>query len=351
MPTEPELFRARCGFEPLAIGYGGLYKTGMNYTRHSEGIDQDIDPSLDLEQEIARLKKEKNAIILAHFYQVPEIQDIADFLGDSLQLAQQAKKTTADVICFAGVHFMAETAKILNPERIVVVPDLEAGCSLADGCPVDAFRAWRAKYPDAVAVSYINCSAAVKAESDWICTSANAVRVVQAIPPEKQVLFAPDRNLGRHVMKHAGREMQLWPSTCIVHETFSERKIIDLKERHKDALFIAHPECEPAVLRLADYVGSTMALLRFVQTQEAKTFIVGTEPGILHQMKKAAPDKTFLEAPPQEGTCACNECPHMKRNSLEKIYLSLRDLSPRVEVPEQIAVRALVPIERMLSLS
>jgi quinolinate synthase len=339
--------QAAIGRETLAIRNHGLYKPAMERASHHDGID----PSLDLEAEIARLKKERNAIILAHFYQVPEIQDIADFLGDSLQLAQQAKKTHADVICFAGVHFMAETAKILNPDRIVVVPDLEAGCSLADGCPVDAFKAWRAKHPGAVAVSYINCTAAVKAESDWICTSANAVKVVQAIPPEKEVLFAPDRNLGRHVMKQAGREMHLWPSACVVHETFSERKIIGLKERHKDALFIAHPECEPPVLRLADYVGSTTALLKYVQTSPARKFIVGTEPGILHQMKKAAPDKTFLEAPPQEGTCACNECPHMKRNTLEKVYLCLRDLSPQVDVPEDIRVRALVPIERMLSLS
>ncbi|MFW5740681.1 MAG: quinolinate synthase NadA [Myxococcota bacterium] len=310
-----------------------------------------IDPSLDLEEEIERLKKERNAIVLAHFYQVPEIQDVADFLGDSLQLAQQAKKTDADVICFAGVHFMAETAKILNPDRIVVVPDLEAGCSLAEGCPADAFRAWRVKHPDAVAVTYINCTAAVKAESDWICTSSNAVKVVQAIPEDKEVLFAPDRNLGRHVMKETGREMTLWPSTCVVHETFSERKIIGLKERHKDALFIAHPECEPPVLRKADFVGSTTALLNYVQKSDANKFIVGTEPGILHQMKKAAPDKIYIEAPPQDDTCACNECPFMKLNTLEKVYLCLRDLEPQVEVPQDIARRAIVPIERMLSLS
>jgi len=317
----------------------------------TESFPEGVDPSLDLEQEIERLKKERNAIVLAHFYQVPEIQDIADFLGDSLQLAQEAKKTKADVICFAGVHFMAETAKILNPDRIVVVPDIEAGCSLADGCPADAFRAWKAKYPGAVTVSYINCTAAVKAESDWICTSANAVKVVQAIPADKKVLFAPDRNLGRHVMKHSGRDMELWQGTCVVHETFSERKIIALKERNKDALFIAHPECEPPVLRMADFVGSTTALLKYVQTSEATKFIVGTEPGILHQMWKAAPGKTFIEAPPEEDNCQCNACPHMKRNTLEKVYLSLRDLTPQVDVPEDIRQRALVPIERMLSLS
>ncbi|PIE05946.1 MAG: quinolinate synthase NadA [Sorangium cellulosum] len=232
-----------------------------------------------------------------------------------------------------------------------MVPDLQAGCSLAEGCPVDSFRAWRAKHPDAVAVSYINCTAAVKAESDWICTSANAVKVVQAIPKDKKVLFAPDRNLGRHVMRHAARDMDLWPSTCVVHETFSERKIIALKERNKDALFIAHPECEPPVLRMADYIGSTTALLKFVQQSKAKKFIIGTEPGILHQMHKAAPNKTFIEAPPQEGSCSCNECHFMKLNTLEKIYLSLRDLKPQVDVAQDIRERALVPIERMLSLS
>ena len=310
-----------------------------------------IDPSLDLEAEIKRLRKERNAIILAHFYQVPEIQDIADFLGDSLQLAQAAKETNADVICFAGVHFMAETAKILNPDRVVVIPDMEAGCSLADGCQVDAFRAWRALHPDAVAVSYINCTAAVKAESDWVCTSANAVRVVQAIPEDKEVLFAPDRNLGRHVMKHAVREMRLWQGTCIVHETFSERKIIALKEQHKDALFVAHPECEPPVLRLADYVGSTTALLKFVQSSNAEKFIIGTEPGILHQMRKVVPNKLLIEAPPQDENCSCNECPYMKLNTLEKVYLCLRDLQPQVEVPEEVRIRAFIPIERMLALS
>jgi len=320
-------------------------------TDSSDTFPEDLDPGMEIEDAIERLKRERNAIILAHFYQVPEIQDIADFLGDSLQLAQEAKKTNADVICFAGVHFMAETAKILNPDRIVVVPDLKAGCSLADGCPADAFRAWRARHPGSATVSYINCTAAVKAESDWVCTSSNAVKVVQAIPSDKKVLFAPDRNLGRHVMKETGRDLELWPSTCVVHETFSERKIIGLRERHKDALFIAHPECEPPVLRMADHVGSTTSLLKFVQRSDARKFIVGTEPGILHQMKKAAPDKEFIEAPPQEGTCACNECPHMKRNTLEKIYRCLRDLQPRVDVPSDIAERALVPIERMLSLS
>jgi len=296
------------------------------------------------------LKHERNAVILAHFYQVPEIQDIADFVGDSLQLAWEAKKTTADVICFAGVHFMAETAKILNPDKIVVVPDLEAGCSLADGCPVDEFRAWKAKHPGAVAVSYVNCTAAVKAESDWICTSANAVRVVEAIPTDRDVLFAPDRNLGRHVMKQTGRDMHLWQSACFVHETFSERRVIELKERHKDAEFIAHPECEPPVLRLADYIGSTTALLKYVQTSPARKFIIGTESGILHQMRKVVPDKELIEGPPEDEGCACNECKYMKLNTLEKMYVCLRDLSPQVDVEEGIRERALIPLNRMLAL-
>jgi len=331
---------------------GALYKhTVMNLAPTDGTAANPIDPSLDLEDEIRRLKKERNAILLAHYYQVGEIQDIADFLGDSLQLAQEAKKTNADVICFAGVHFMAETAKILNPERIVVVPDMEAGCSLADGCPADAFRAWREKYPGAVAVSYINCSAAVKAESDLICTSSNAVKIVESIPKDKTVLFAPDRNLGRYVMKQTGRDMVLWQGTCVVHETFSERKIIGLRERNKDALFIAHPECEEPVLRMADFIGSTTALLKFAVNNDATKFIVATEPGILHQMRKAAPQKTFIEAPPDNASCSCNECPFMKMNTIEKIYLALRDLRPRLEMDETLRDRARVPIERMLALS
>ena len=310
-----------------------------------------IDPNLNLVAEIQHLKKARNAIVLAHFYQRPEIQDIADFLGDSLQLAQEAKKTNADVICFAGVNFMAETAKILNPNRKVVVPDATAGCSLADGCPADAFKEWKAKHPGAVTVTYINCSAAVKAESDWICTSANAVQVVSAIPRDKKVLFAPDRNLGRHVMMQTGREMELWPAACVVHETFSEPRIAHLKEQHKDALFIAHPECEPPVLRLADYVGSTTALLKYVQASDAKTFIIGTEPGILHQIRKLAPSKDLIAAPPQDGRSAESECVEMKKNTLEKVYLCLRDLAPEVDVPVELRDKALTPIERMLALS
>jgi quinolinate synthase len=310
-----------------------------------------IDPRLDLETEILRLKKERNAVLLAHYYQMSEIQDLADFLGDSLQLAQAAQKTTAEVICFAGVHFMAETAKILNPERSVVVPDLTAGCSLDEGCPVEAFRAWRSKYPGAVAVSYINCSAAVKAESDYICTSSNAEKIVRAIPADKTILFAPDRNLGRHVSKATGRELVLWSGSCVVHETFSERRIIALKERNTGAAIIAHPECEEPILRMAEFIGSTTALIQFVQKSEHKAFIVATEPGVIHQMRKLAPEKTYIEAPPQDETCACNQCPFMRKNTLEKLYLCLRDLQPQVDVPAAVRERALIPIQRMLALS
>ncbi len=316
----------------------------------SETVQRPIDPSLDLEAEIARLKKERNAVLLAHYYQDGEIQDLADFLGDSLQLAQAAKKTTADVILFAGVHFMAETAKILNPDRIVIVPDMEAGCSLASGCPADRYRAWRAKYPDAVAVTYINCSAEVKAESDYICTSSNAEKIIRAIPEDKEILFAPDRNLGRWLMQKTGRQMRLWMGSCVVHETFSLRKIIALKEQHPEAKIIAHPECEEPILKMAEFIGSTTALLNYTIKDEAKEYIVATETGILHQMQKARPDKTFIAGPP-EGNCACNDCPFMKLNTLEKIYLALRDLEPRIEMPETLRERARLPIDRMLALS
>jgi quinolinate synthase len=305
---------------------------------------------LDLSEEIRRMKREKNAVLLAHYYQDGEIQDLADFLGDSLQLAQAAKKTTADVIVFCGVHFMAETAKILNPDRVVVVPDMNAGCSLADGCPGDRFRAWRAKYPDAVAISYINCSAEVKAASDYICTSSNAEKIVRAIPEGKEILFAPDKNLGRWLVEKTGRPMRLWQGSCIVHETFSERKLVGLKERHPDAKLIAHPECEETVLKMADFIGSTTALLNFTIQDPAKSFIVVTEAGILHQMKKASPDKEFIPGPPQ-ANCACNDCPFMKLNTLEKLHATLRDLSPRIEMKEELREAARVPIDRMLALS
>jgi quinolinate synthase len=312
--------------------------------------DKPIDPALDLEDEIARLKKERNAVILAHYYQDSEIQDLADFIGDSLQLAQEAAKTRADVICFAGVHFMAETAKILNPDKVVVIPDLEAGCSLASGAPAEKIAAWKARHPGAVLVSYINCSAAVKALSDYIVTSSNAEKICAKIPADEEILFAPDKNLGGWINKRLGRQMILWPGTCIVHDTFSERKIAGLKERHPGALVLAHPECEDVVLRMADYVGSTTGILKFAAATDAKELIVATEPGILHQMTKAAPDKTFIPAPP-EASCACNECPHMRKNTIEKVYLSLRDLEPRLDMDPALMRAARVPIDRMLELS
>jgi quinolinate synthase len=307
-------------------------------------------PIDDLEEAILALKRERNAVLLAHYYQDGEIQDIADFLGDSLQLAQAAHRTTADVIVFAGVHFMAETAKILNPDRIVLVPDMKAGCSLADGCPGDRFRAWRAKYPDAVAVSYINCSAEVKAASDYICTSSNAEKIIRAIPEDREILFAPDKNLGRWLAERTGRKLRLWPGSCVVHETFSERKLVGLMERYPDAKVIAHPECEEAVLRHASFVGSTTALLKHATESAHQRFIVMTEDGILHQMRKACPDKEFISGPP-ESNCACNECPFMKLNTLEKIYTALRDLSPRLEMDPELRAAARIPIDRMLALS
>ncbi len=307
-------------------------------------------PPADLDAEIRRLKRERNAVLLAHFYQESEIQDLADHIGDSLELSRAAARTEADVIVFAGVHFMAETAKILNPERTVVVPDLKAGCSLADGCPVDRFKAWRAQYPGAVAVTYINCSAAVKAESDYICTSSNAVKIVSSIPKDKQVLFAPDRNLGLFVAKETGRELVLWPGSCIVHETFSLRKLEALLLEHPRAKLIAHPECEQPLLERAAFIGSTAALLRFVQTDDAPAYIVATESGILHQMRRKAPGKQFIAAPP-EANCACNECPFMRLNTPEKVYRALRDLSPAVELDPELRQRARIPIDRMLALS
>jgi quinolinate synthase len=304
----------------------------------------------NVEGEIRRLKAERNAVILAHYYQESEIQDLADFIGDSLQLAQEAKKTNADVIVFAGVHFMAETAKILNPDRTVVVPDMKAGCSLADGCPAEAFRKWRADHPSAVAISYINCSAEVKAASDYICTSSNAEKIVRAVPEGTEILFAPDKNLGRYLVKKTGRDMVLWQGSCIVHETFSHRKLVDLKERNPKAKIIAHPECEEPVLAMSEFIGSTSALLKYVERDSAESYIVATEPGILHQMERLAPQKIFIPAPP-EGNCACNECPFMRLNTMEKLYACLRDLEPRIEMSEELRMRAKVPIDRMLALS
>ena len=309
-----------------------------------------VPTDVDLFDEIARLKKERNAVLLAHYYQEPDIQDIADYIGDSLGLSQEAAKTEADVIVFAGVHFMAETAKILNPSKKVVLPDLEAGCSLAEGCPADAFAAFKARHPGHAVISYINCSAAVKALSDVICTSSNAEKVVRSIPADQPIVFAPDKNLGAWLIKKIGRPMVLWPGTCVVHETFSERKLVQLKIEHPEALVLAHPECEEAVLRHADVIASTTGLLQAAIASPAKILIVATESGILHQMEKACPDKTFVPAPP-EANCACNECPFMKRNTLEKVYLALRDLEPEITLPEDLRVAALRPIQRMLELS
>ncbi len=304
----------------------------------------------DLFAQIRRLKKERNAVILAHYYQDPDIQDVADYIGDSLGLSQEAAKTNADVIVFAGVHFMAETAKILNPTKTVLLPDLEAGCSLADSCPAPLFREFKKKYPGHVVVSYVNCSAAVKAESDYICTSSNAVKIVNSIPKDQPILFAPDKNLGRYVMQQTGREMVLWPGACVVHETFSEKKLVQLQVEHPDAVVIAHPECEEPILKHAAFIGSTTALLNFSLKNPAKKFIVVTESGILHQMQKAAPEKIFIPAPPN-ANCACNECPYMRRNTLEKIAQCLETMQPEIRLPEDLRLRALVPVQRMLELS
>ena len=308
-----------------------------------------IDPALDLLTEIQRLRKSRNAVILAHYYQEPEIQDLADFIGDSLQLSQQAAKTSADVIVFCGVHFMAETAKILSPSKTVVIPDLDAGCSLADRCPGEQFGEWLKQYPDHAVVSYINCSAAVKALSTIICTSSNAVRVVESIPKNRPIVFAPDRHLGKWVMKQTGREMVLWPGFCIVHEQFTARRVATLKTQHPTAKLIVHPECDASVSQLADYVGSTAALLNFVAKDPATAFIVGTEIGILHQMKKLRPEAELIPIPADSG-CNCALCPYMKLNTLEKLYLALRDLQPEITLDEEVRTKALAPVQRMLAL-
>ena len=304
----------------------------------------------DLFGAINKLKKELNAVVLAHYYQEADIQDIADYLGDSLGLSQQAASTNAEVIVFAGVHFMAETAKILNPDKLVLLPDLEAGCSLADSCPPEEFKAFKAAHPDHLVISYINCSAEIKALSDIICTSSNAVKIVNQIPEEQPIIFAPDRNLGRYVSEQTGRDLVLWQGSCIVHETFSEKRIIELKVEYPTAEFIAHPECEPSVLRHADFIGSTTALLNYCQQSQSEKFIVATEPGIIHQMEKAAPDKHFIPAPAMDN-CACNECPYMRLNTLEKLYLAMKNKTPEIDVPEEIRFRALKPIQRMLEMS
>lgn len=313
-------------------------------------LDVDIDPSLDLFAEIEILKKEKNAVILAHYYQEPDIQDIADYIGDSLGLARSAAKTDADVIVFAGVHFMAETAKILNPGKKVVIPDLKAGCSLSDSCPPDLFSKFKEKHPDHIVISYINCSAGIKALSDIICTSSNAKDIVESLPHDQKIIFAPDKNLGAYINKVTGRNMVLWNGACMVHELFSLEKIMRLKERHRNAKLIAHPECEAAILEIADFIGSTTALLEFSKKDRGSAYIVATESGILHKMIEASPDKTFIAAPP-DNSCACNDCPHMKRNTLEKIYLCLKYEQPEILMDESLRLAARKPIDRMLELS
>lgn len=305
---------------------------------------------IDLFGAIQELKQELNAVILAHYYQDPDIQDIADFIGDSLQLAKTAATTNADTIVFAGVHFMAETAKILNPHKLVLLPDLSAGCSLADSCPPDAFAAFKAQHPDHIVVSYINCSAEIKAMSDIICTSSNAVKIVNHIPLGQPIIFAPDRNLGRYVSQQTGRDLVIWQGSCTVHETFSEKKIVQLQAKYPQAEAIAHPECEAAVLRHASFIGSTAALLNYCKTSPSQEFIVATEPGIIHQMQKLAPHKHFIPAPPQND-CNCNECPFMRLNTLEKLYWAMKRRDPEITLPEKTRLAALLPIQRMLDMS
>ena len=305
---------------------------------------------LDLESEVRRLKKELNALILAHYYQESDVQDVADFVGDSLALAQEAAKTSADTIVFCGVHFMAETAKILNPQKLVLLPDLKAGCSLSDRCPPAAFRAFVAQHPGAFVVTYVNSSAAVKAMSDVICTSSNAARIVAQAPQDRPILFAPDQQLGRWVTKQTGRDMVLWPGSCMVHEIFSEKRLVQLKTQNPGAVVVAHPECEAAVLRHADYVGSTRGILEHVLKSDKDTFIVATEVGILHQMEKHAPMKRYIPAPPDNG-CACNECPHMKLNTLEKLVRCMRTRAPELTLSPELLEAARAPLERMLAWS
>ena len=313
-------------------------------------LDIDVPPTLDLFEAINELKKQKKMIVLAHYYQEPDIQDVADYIGDSLGLAQKAAETDAEIIVFAGVHFMAETAKILNPNTKVLLPDLKAGCSLADSAPADLFKAFKAKHPDHLVVSYINCSAEIKALSDIICTSGNAEAIINSIPTNQPIFFAPDKNLGAYLNKKTGREMLLWNGACMVHEIFSLQKIIQLKVRHPEAKFIAHPECEDAVLNIADFIGSTTQLLKYSSQSNASTFIVGTETGILHKMQQLSPNKTFIPAPPT-NSCACNDCPHMKLNTLEKIYVCMQYEQPELTMDENLRLAALQPIKRMMEIS
>ena len=314
-------------------------------------IDEPIGPSVKLVEEIKRLKKEKNAVILSHFYVESDLQDIADYVGDSLGLAQEAAKTDADLIVFVGVHFMAETAKIINPTKKVILPDLKAGCSLAESAPYEKFAAFKAKYPDHKVVSYVNCSADLKTLSDVVCTSANAVKVVESFPKNQKLIFAPDKNLGNYINTQTGRDMVLWDGACMVHEQYSVEKIAALMDEHPDAQLIAHPECETPVLLLASHIGSTTALLNYVQHDTSKKYIVATESGIFHQMKKAAPDKIFMEAPSIDSTCGCNDCSYMKLNNLQKLYVCMKHEQPEVILPEDVIEKGKVPIMRMLEIS
>ncbi len=313
-------------------------------------LDAPIDPRLDLVEEIKRLKEEKKAVLLAHYYQESEIQDIADYIGDSLGLAEAAAKTDAEIIVFAGVHFMAETAKILNPNKKVLLPDLNAGCSLSDSCPPDVFAEFKKRHPEHIVITYINCSAGMKALSDIICTSSNAQQIVESLPADQKIIFAPDKNLGGYINRVSGRNMLLWDGACMVHEIFSLEKITRLKEQHPEAKLIAHPECEEPLLKISDFIGSTSQLLKYVVTDPADTFIVATEAGILHQMQKAAPNKTLIAAPP-ENNCACNDCPYMKLNTLEKLYLCLKYETPEINMEESLRLAAKKPIDKMLELS
>jgi len=313
-------------------------------------LELEVNPSLDLFAEIEKLKKQKNAIILAHYYQEPDIQDVADFIGDSLGLAQKAASTNAEIIVFAGVHFMAETAKVLNPSKKVLLPDLNAGCSLADSAPADLFKKFKEKNPDHVVISYINCSAEIKALSDIICTSSNAEKIIESLPKDQPIIFAPDKNLGAYLNKKSGRNMLLWNGACMVHEIFSLEKITKLKIRHPKAKLIAHPECEEAVLNISDYIGSTTQLLKFSQIDKTTEYIVATETGILHEMQKTNPSKTFIPAPPN-NSCACNDCPHMKLNTLEKLFLCMQYELPEILMNEELRIAAKRPIDRMLEIS
>jgi len=314
-------------------------------------LDEEIPKGINLVEEIIRMKKEKNAVILGHYYIEAELQDISDFVGDSLALAQEAARTEADIIVFVGVHFMAETAKIINPSKKVLLPDLKAGCSLAESAPIDDFRAFKANYPDHKVISYINCTADLKTETDIVCTSSNAVKIVNSFPKDQKLIFGPDKNLGNYINSLTGRSMVLWNGACMVHEQYSVEKIVDLMDAHPDAEMIAHPECEKPVLLLANYIGSTSGLLQYVQKSPVQKFIVATESGILHQMKKACPGKIFIPAPSNDSTCACNDCSYMKLNSMRKLYLCLKNELPEINLSVEVIEEARKPIERMLELS